>query len=142
MAAPSGLTRRKGAGGATFAGDSSTASIETDNGRITPSSSRRQENFPTGPETSYEASVDGHKIAYDPRDMAEEAQRNKQPKFSLVEEIVLLGLKDKQVDIWLSQPKEVRILTVDDRVYCLFGTITSHMYYVLQLLWNWLLEDE
>lgn len=46
-------------------------------------------------EVSY-TSEDGHKIAYDPRDISESKERNKQPKLTLMEEVLLLGLKDKQ----------------------------------------------
>lgn len=49
------------------------------------------------PETSYENSANGHKIAFDPRDISESAERNKQPKLTLMEEVILMGLKDKQV---------------------------------------------
>jgi golgi phosphoprotein 3 len=49
------------------------------------------------PETSFSNSENGHKIAFDPRDMSESAERSKQPKLTLMEEILLLGLKDKQV---------------------------------------------
>jgi golgi phosphoprotein 3 len=38
-----------------------------------------------------------HKIAFDPRDMAEGEERLKYPKLTLMEEVLLLGLKDKQV---------------------------------------------
>lgn len=51
------------------------------------------------PETSYEDSANGHKIAFDPRDISESAERNKQPKLTLMEEILLMGLKDKQVRV-------------------------------------------
>ena len=36
-------------------------------------------------------------IAFDPRDISESAERSKQPKLTLMEEVLLLGLKDKQV---------------------------------------------
>lgn len=49
-----------------------------------------------GPETSYESGENGHKIAFDPRDISESAERSKQPKLTLMEEVLLLGLKDKQ----------------------------------------------
>ncbi|RMZ85788.1 hypothetical protein DV737_g349, partial [Chaetothyriales sp. CBS 132003] len=48
------------------------------------------------PETAYEAGENGHKIAYDPRDIGESAEKAKQPKLTLMEEVLLLGLKDKQ----------------------------------------------
>ena len=51
------------------------------------------------PETSYESGENGHKIAFDPRDISESAERSKQPKLTLMEEVLLLGLKDKQVGI-------------------------------------------
>ena len=50
-------------------------------------------------ETSYSSGENGHKIAFDPRDISESAERSKQPKLTLMEEILLLGLKDKQVSI-------------------------------------------
>lgn len=49
------------------------------------------------PETAYSSGENGHKIAFDPRDISESAERNKQPKLTLMEEVLLLGLKDKQV---------------------------------------------
>ncbi|KPM35748.1 Vacuolar protein sorting-associated protein 74 [Neonectria ditissima] len=87
----SGLTRRRGAGAATGAnsteGDSSNGA-----GARNPSSSTRD----AGPETAYESTENGHKIAFDPRDISESAERSKQPKLTLMEEVLLLGLKDKQ----------------------------------------------
>ncbi|CAI0655554.1 unnamed protein product, partial [Colletotrichum noveboracense] len=50
----------------------------------------------SAPETSYESGENGHKIAFDPRDISESAERSKQPKLTLMEEVLLLGLKDKQ----------------------------------------------
>lgn len=50
-----------------------------------------------GPETSFTNTENGHKIAFDPRDLSETAERSKQPKLTLMEEVLLLGLKDKQV---------------------------------------------
>jgi golgi phosphoprotein 3 len=82
----SGLTRRRGAGG----GGEDAASAPS----RTASSTNVRDN---GPETSYEASENGHKIAFDPRDISESAERSKQPKLTLMEEVILLGLKDKQV---------------------------------------------
>jgi len=52
-----------------------------------------------GPETSYENHEGGHKIAYDPRDISENAERIKQPMLTLMEEVLLLGLKDKQASL-------------------------------------------
>lgn len=84
----SGLTRRRGGGG-------TTNDAESSNGVSRSQSSAGVRD--TAPETSYENSENGHKIAFDPRDISESAERSKQPKLTLMDEIVLLGLKDKQV---------------------------------------------
>jgi Golgi phosphoprotein 3 len=84
----SGLTRRRGAGAAVAEGEASNGASRTN------SSNNVRDN---GPETSYENGENGHKIAFDPRDMSESAERSKQPKLTMMEEVLLLGLKDKQV---------------------------------------------
>ncbi|KAI9724261.1 MAG: hypothetical protein M1828_003685 [Chrysothrix sp. TS-e1954] len=83
---PTGLTRRRGAGGG--------ASNDNDDGVKSPPP--QKPNDSRTPETSYESSANGHKIAYDPRDISESAERIKQPKLTLMEEVLLMGLKDKQ----------------------------------------------
>lgn len=85
----SGLTRRRGAGG--VAGTEG----ESSNGVSRTNSTRDARD--NGPETSYESGENGHKIAFDPRDISESAERSKQPKLTMMEEVLLLGLKDKQV---------------------------------------------
>jgi len=82
-----GLTRRRG-----VVADESTP----DGSRVSSPAPKRDDRVP---ETSYENSENGHKIAFDPRDISESAERNKQPKLTLMEEILLLGLKDKQVGL-------------------------------------------
>ncbi|SPQ24679.1 de35396a-ae32-40e1-af5d-cac5fffd0717 [Thermothielavioides terrestris] len=87
-----GLTRRRGGGGAGGVGGG-------DGNGIGPSSRTNSSvnvRDHTGPETSYESGENGHRIAYDPRDISESAERSKQPKLTLMEEVLLLGLKDKQ----------------------------------------------
>ncbi|KAK9356049.1 Golgi phosphoprotein 3-domain-containing protein [Lipomyces doorenjongii] len=42
------------------------------------------------------ASENGHRIAFDPRDLQEGDERSKQPRLTLMEEVLLMGLKDKQ----------------------------------------------
>lgn len=84
----SGLTRRRGGGGASTADPEDTSRV---------SSPVPKRNDDRAPETSYENSANGHKIAFDPRDISESAERNKQPKLTLMEEVILMGLKDKQV---------------------------------------------
>lgn len=85
MASSSGLTRRRGQGVGT-----SNANDEDSNRVRSPVPFDK-------PQTSYEDSENGHKIAFDPRDISESAERSKQPKLTLMEEVLLLGLKDKQV---------------------------------------------
>jgi Golgi phosphoprotein 3 len=83
--------RRRGAGGASglTSGDGE--------GSTTPSRANSSSNVrDSAPETGYENGENGHKIAYDPRDLSETAERSKQPKLTMMEEILLLGLKDKQ----------------------------------------------
>lgn len=81
----SGLTRRRGAGGG---GDGEA-------GGSTPSAARANSSNNVL-ETSYESGENGHKIVFDPRDINETVERSKQPKLTLMEEVLLLGLKDKQ----------------------------------------------
>lgn len=85
----SGLTRRRGAA-------QGTPADENEGSRVASPAPRRTDGD-RAPETSYENSENGHKIAFDPRDISESAERNKQPKLTLMEEVLLMGLKDKQV---------------------------------------------
>ena len=89
----SGLTRRRGGGG----GSGSNGDNEDgDANRVSTLTSKAGPSRDSAPETSYESSENGHKIAFDPRDMSESAERSKQPKLTMMEEVLLLGLKDKQ----------------------------------------------
>ena len=88
-ASGSGLTRRRGAGGATVDNDDDEPS------RVASPAPRKNDDT-RSPETGYESGANGHKIAFDPRDISENAERSKQPKLTLMEEILLMGLKDKQ----------------------------------------------
>ncbi|KAL3952275.1 hypothetical protein ACCO45_013992 [Purpureocillium lilacinum] len=87
----SGLTRRRGAGGGAALGN---ADGEGSNAASRSNSTNNVRD--SAPETSYENSENGHKIAFDPRDISESAERSKQPKLTMMEEVLLLGLKDKQ----------------------------------------------
>ena len=93
MASTGGLTRRRGAAAGGGAGPST-----EDGGGSEQVSSPAPKPGPSDKttETSY-TSENGHKIAFDPRDLSESAERNKQPKLTLMEEVLLMGLKDKQV---------------------------------------------
>lgn len=87
----SGLTRRRGGGGGAEDGEG-----DSGNGINRSSSTNNVKDRDSAPETSYESTENGHKIAFDPRDISESAERSKQPKLTLMEEVLLLGLKDKQ----------------------------------------------
>ena len=92
MASQGGLTRRRGGGNAAATnGDEGPAS------RIASPAPKKNDAESRAPETSYSSSENGHKIAFDPRDISENEERSKQPKLTLMEEVILLGLKDKQV---------------------------------------------
>ncbi len=88
----SGLTRRRGAGAVGSAGDN-----DESNNRVASPAPKQGGSSRDQPGTSYESGENGHKIAFDPRDMNESAERSKQPKLTMMEEVLLLGLKDKQV---------------------------------------------
>ncbi|KAF3939233.1 hypothetical protein ABW19_dt0201002 [Dactylella cylindrospora] len=93
--ASSGL-RKRGAGGG---GGSSNLNS---NGDTTPTFESSSSSKPLGSPgegataNSYTSENGGHIIAYDPRDISESKERSKQPKLTLMEEVLLLGLKDKQ----------------------------------------------
>ena len=90
-ASGSGLTRRRGAGAA-----SNTADENGESSRVaSPAPNKRHDDL-RSPETAYESGANGHKIAFDPRDISESEERSKQPKLTLLEEVLLMGLKDKQ----------------------------------------------
>ncbi|KAK6346020.1 Vacuolar protein sorting-associated protein 74 [Orbilia blumenaviensis] len=87
----SSVVRRRGAGGG--AGGSSTPNGDGGEG----SSARMPTSTGEGTSaTSYTAEDGDHKVVFDPRDISESKERSKQPKLTLMEEVLLLGLKDKQ----------------------------------------------
>ncbi|KAI9934186.1 hypothetical protein MW887_005260 [Aspergillus wentii] len=91
MASAGGLTRRRGGGGRV-------AGEDNDDSRVSSPVSRNGSALDNrGPETSFTSGENGHKIAFDPRDLSESQERSKQPKLTLMEDVLLLGLKDKQV---------------------------------------------
>ncbi|KAL8653653.1 MAG: hypothetical protein Q9210_001968 [Variospora velana] len=86
-----GLTRRRGGAGGASTGE------DEDPGRVTsPPPKNASSHESRAAETSYTGGENGHKIAFDPRDISESEERNKQPKLTLMEEVLLMGLKDKQ----------------------------------------------
>lgn len=87
-ASGSGLTRRRGAAGGSLEDEESS--------RVSSPPPNKKNDDLRSPETAYESGANGHKIAFDPRDISESAERSKQPKLTLMEDILLMGLKDKQ----------------------------------------------
>ena len=99
MSTTSGLTRRRGAGGSGSHANGGDGESEVIAGNSSNLGRHNSNNFKEGPDTSYEENENGHKIAFDPRDISESAERVKQPKLTLMEEVLLLGLKDKQASL-------------------------------------------
>lgn len=97
MASTGGLTRRRGAGGGAGTSGSTAEGSEDSNHVGSPVPGKGKEESGRAPETSYTGGENGHKIAFDPRDISESEERSKAPKLTLMEEVLLMGLKDKQV---------------------------------------------
>ena len=92
----SGLTRRRGAGGGGASGGGGGVNDDGEETNRVSSPAPKKNDDNRTPETGYESGANGHKIAFDPRDLSENAERSKQPKLTLMEEVLLIGLKDKQ----------------------------------------------
>ncbi|KAF1983523.1 vacuolar protein sorting-associated protein-like protein 74 [Aulographum hederae CBS 113979] len=93
MASASGLTRRRGV---VTAGEDPTEEGSRVSSPVPANGKKNEDALRSGPETSYESGENGHRIAFDPRDISESAERGRQPKLTLMEEVLLMGLKDKQ----------------------------------------------
>lgn len=97
-----GLSRRRvpGGGGGTTVDDSD---APTNTAAVAPSIARTNSptaSSPVNGSASYGGTAleGGNKIAYDPRDLVEQEQEGgKMPLLTLLDEVLLLGLKDKQV---------------------------------------------
>lgn len=81
----SGVTRRRQAAGSSTNNDAGVPSRTTTPARPNGSAARDQE------------AANDHKVAYDPKDIEQGEERAKQPKLTLMEEVLLLGLKDREV---------------------------------------------
>ena len=125
----SGLQRRRAAGASTAQDEDLVGSW----GSTSPSASRDASGA-SSPVTGMgshagTAFEGGSKIAYDPRDLAQEdadaqAVGGRMPKLTIMEEILLLGIKDKQVcrglvlfvgDLWLTA---LRFVSCVDALCC------------------------
>lgn len=85
-----GLTRRRAGGASPAIGSSSTGGFESNNA---PTPAARS---PTAPSSGVEGRG---KIAYDPRDFQDKGESTKMPRLTIMEEILLLGIKDKAVSL-------------------------------------------
>ncbi|KAG0144365.1 hypothetical protein CROQUDRAFT_23589, partial [Cronartium quercuum f. sp. fusiforme G11] len=104
-----GLSRRRVAGGTSTASPGGRAGSLDSNSTPTSynnelssnvkgssASQRPQEPNRANPSAVPGESQSNHKIAYDPRDLDESQESSLNPKLTIMEEILLLGLKDKQ----------------------------------------------
>lgn len=124
MASAGGLTRRRGGGGGASTGE------DEDPGRVTsPPPKNASSHESRAAETSYTGGENGHKIAFDPRDISESEERNKQPKLTLMEEVLLMGLKDKQVGTICYNLEEACADVKGKRAIFRSGTTTSPTLY-------------
>lgn len=101
MASASGLSRRRVA---TTSSTTSSVTSDSDPTASSPSSaSHSHSHVGNGSSTVHAGSAfaGGSKVAYDPRDMELEDEEarvgGKPPRLTILEEVLLLGLKDKQV---------------------------------------------
>lgn len=106
MASAGGLSRRRVGASSTQADDEGDAWGLNENN--TTSTSKHSSSPSLSASTSHAGSAfeGGSKIAYDPRDLLEQEdedvrQGGKAPRLTIMEEVLLLGLKDKQVCIRL-----------------------------------------
>ena len=102
-----GLTRRRGVTSPAPAGssngngafDSTSASLPAASNSTPNSAAPSNRSAPNA-----SGAVEGKsKVAYDPRDFEDGGEANAMPKLTLMEEVLLLGLKDKAVSMTSSQ---------------------------------------
>jgi Golgi phosphoprotein 3 len=89
-----GLTRRRAGGGATGSPTTGSSDQIPSSSNNNPSSSSGNKSNSNAPSSSVEGRS---RVAYDPRDFQDDAESNKMPRLTLMEEVLLLGLKDKAV---------------------------------------------
>ncbi len=53
----------------------------------------------------------GHKVAYDPRDLNDDEEAAEHPKLTLMEEVFLMGLKDRAVSSFIRWTRDGHVLT-------------------------------
>ena len=102
MSSAAGLSRRRVPTSTTAGDDDADAAWGFNGGASTPNgSSSRSESLQSPPLHAGSAFEGGSKIAYDPRDLERDDEDarlgGKPPRLTIMEEVLLLGLKDKQV---------------------------------------------
>ena len=100
MSSTAGLSRRRVAQASSTSG--TTAESSNGNGSSStpaPTGSHQHPNGNGGLGHAGTAMEGGNKIAYDPRDLDNDNEDKRMPKLTILEEILLLGLKDQQVRI-------------------------------------------
>lgn len=88
----SGLSRRRGGGGGTAMNDPADSTAASSK----PSTPTPNSLASTATSAATTSNTANHKIAFDQRDM-QSGEEKIMPKLTLMEEVLLLGLKDKQV---------------------------------------------
>lgn len=97
-----GLTRRRGAGGSPSIGTSTSPTFAS---TPVPSASAPKPARSAAPTSTAgggggSGAIEGRgKIAYDPRDFETGSEAQQAPRLTLMEEVLLLGLKDKAVGV-------------------------------------------
>jgi len=92
-----GLTRRRGGGGTAGETETDTPTSSSQNGgSLSPTPAPSSFTTPTGNGYGGTALEGSSKVAYDPRDIDTNNDESKLPKLTILEEVLLLGLKDKQ----------------------------------------------
>ena len=92
----SGLSRRRVAATTDSSDQSPSYSLNqpsSDSSPTSPTAAR----FGSGATHAGTALQGGNKIAFDPRDLESDSDVGKMPRLTIMEEVLLLGLKDKQV---------------------------------------------
>jgi len=91
-----GLTRRRGAG--------ASAARNSNDGFERSSSAGGSLSRPDSRVAVASAAEGRNKVAYDPRDFSDDNETKTNPRLTLMEEVLLLGLKDKAVSLVLFLP--------------------------------------
>jgi hypothetical protein len=103
MSSAGGLSRRRVQTNASSDSPSSSTQLEAPSSSLSPSPGSSSDTNGFGHGHAGTAMEGGNKIAFDPRDLDNDGdtEGGKVPKLTILEEVLLLGLKDKQVSLSL-----------------------------------------